>query len=490
MTRGQDAKRRSQQREIMLQTLNPDGMDSIPSANFDLLADSASCSQWPTLPLSPRGHARGGSCSFLDGSPTRDGMRHLTDTLDTLPRGTSYRLVGPVESEFDLLEASEVLPSTETPLLEPALEHAAIEHAADACPSGVRPAFLCHHRKAPPRTHSITLPQPPEGAGHPAIDESLQFPPSPASSLLLSSGGATDAYTATQYTNSINSRSKQCEPCSSPVPAATLPDPPMSALPSGTPPRPAAVSISHLHASERPKRAFGPPAEAVAAPAAQPRMGRGSADINRSPVSDATVVSGSSESSPPWMSSGAPASEHPLGILAPQCNSTLAHSIPNPSSFKMDDGETSNFQSCMSSMISTSMMSMDENTGKLPSIPQQARHAWKKPSPLEKEISSLPSSVQEDAEPGTAPVFLGASANQAWCNPIYRSNSVHTDIMDTLGSQPAASGVFPNYHLGYLNFPVLFVLFSVYSSCFDPRRGIFFSQPLRRRLLRNLLPYA
>ena len=112
MSRGQDASRRAPQREILLQTLNPSVMESIPSANFDLLADSVSGSQWPTLPLSPtRGHARGGSCSFLDGSPTRDGMRHLADSLETLPRGTSHRLAGPVESEFDLLGASSFMPT-------------------------------------------------------------------------------------------------------------------------------------------------------------------------------------------------------------------------------------------------------------------------------------------------------------------------------------------------------------------------------------------
>ena len=440
MSRGQDANRRPQQREILLQTLNPSVMESIPSANFDLLADSISGSQWPTLPLSPtRGHARGGSCSFLDGSPTRDGMRHLADSLETLPRGTSHRLVGPAESEFDLLGESSVMPTTETPLMEPA-----IEHAADACPPTVRPNVTLQYKPAhvPPRTHSITLPQPPEASGAIPDSDSLQDPPSPASSLLLSSGGGTNAYTATQYTGSTKSRSKQCEVSST----SALPEQPMPAPLPGTSLRPSALSLTQLNSSARAQTSFGPRAEAMAAPE-QRGVARDASEIGRSPVSDATVVSASSESSPPWMSSGVPAFEHPLGILAPQRPSAVPHS--RNSSFRMEDGESymngesnMNFQSCMSSMISSSMMSMDENSGKGPSAsqPPGLRKAFPSFGTLEKQGTSTPSGAAE-ADPGAVPVILGA-ANQSWCNPIYRSRSVNTDILDTLGSQPAASGVY------------------------------------------------
>lgn len=429
MTTGQDGETRP---EMMMQTLNP--VDSqLTSDNFDLLADSVSCSQWPTLPMSPtRGNVRPGG-SFLDGSPTRDGMRHLADSLDTLPRGTSYRLPGLVESEFNLLEASEVIPSTETPLLEPA-----IEHAADACPSSKKHRSSQHHRKAHEAVggHSITLPQPPEDSEKPPADDSLQFPPSPASSLLLSSGGATDGCTATQYTGSVRSRSKQWEPCSSPVPASVAsPEPPLPPPPMGTPLRPDAVGISKLHASERAQRALAPHARAVAPPPAKQHVGQEGVDVNRSPVSDATVVSASSENSPPWMSSAAPA-EHPLGVLAPQRGSMSLWS--NNSSLKLEDSESNmQFQSCMSSVISSSTMPSNENVGIL-AAPQALGWQRKAVLPLTA-LDKRTGSARDYTAVGA--MLLGAHGNQAWSNPIYRSRSTNTDLLDSLGSHPAASGV-------------------------------------------------
>lgn len=422
--------------------------ESAFTAQLDLLADTQSTSQWPTLPLSPR-RAAGASSSLMDGQPAA-GNRPMTALLDTLPRH-STRL--PSESGFDLLAGGSdaLLHSVGASLPDPANLH----KAADA-----QPQRASRHNSH--RPESITLPPPPprtkprpsDPTGPPPCAHPFITPPSPHSSWLSTSESDTDC-----SHRGLEPATPSPNPPTQPPPrSAAIPKPPDLAsagrfTPKLSVPRLAIPRLSARVARPAPRHAAtaasvaSQPAAAASQPAAaasptyssdvpvgfgyeslrSPSTARSSTSSGDSP----TATMGSAAAAPAWMSTGPPAGTpvREPGILTPRTpgGGAIPCAAPQERLQPIPSATPSEYATAMSSVIHSNSSSAQVIPSRPSSgeaeTPLSSRRPLLPPPPAEasrvaaeaaQELPGSPSQVQWVDSLSDHP-----SVNRAWANPFF-----------------------------------------------------------------------